>query len=199
MFWQPTRGILQPNQHWRRGQVPGASPVTAWNIPTTGGTNAGWGGFTLVVRLASTDWINTGLTAGASQMRVTTEMSAWTSGGTMKGYADQRNPAGDAYDFLGPTPAEMAWGGGILTSTGANLINTSDWFTLPAPFDPTKDYDFAFFFSSVAIATVSITASGQIDGDVYDKSGDDAATVNKSGYGLDNDTRSFLLSKVEVQ
>lgn len=28
MLWQPTRGILQPGQHWRRGQVPVAATTT---------------------------------------------------------------------------------------------------------------------------------------------------------------------------
>lgn len=199
MFWQPTRGILQPNQHWRRGQVPGLTPVTAWNVPTTGGTNAGWGGYTIVLRLASTDWINTGLAAGKTQFRITTDLAAWTSGGTMKGYFGQRNAAGDNYDFAA-TPAQLLWGGSTtITSTGSNLINTSDFVNLPEAFDVTKDYCLALFFSSVATVTLNITAAGQIDGDVYDKIGDDAATVNKSGYALDNDTRSFGVSKVEVQ
>lgn len=35
MLWQPTRGILQPNQHWRRPQTAAAAGFTFANLGTT--------------------------------------------------------------------------------------------------------------------------------------------------------------------
>src|SRR5262245_38358351 len=37
MYWQPTRGILQPNQHWRRPQDAGGAATVTWNPADIGG------------------------------------------------------------------------------------------------------------------------------------------------------------------
>ena len=194
MFWQPTRGILQPNQHWRRGQ--GATITTVYGDATFGNSNAGWGNYTMVHRLEASD-----LAAGSgTQMRMTTELVAWTSGGTMKGYMGQAAAAGDAYDFLS-TPAQILWSGSAsVTSTGSNLVLLSDFVTLPEAYDEAKVYLFAYYFSNVATVTLGqAPASGGIAGGSYYKLGDDAATVNKTGYTSEQPTRGLLVRKVEVQ
>lgn len=194
MFWQPTRGILQPNQHWRRGQDPGTSPTTVYGPSSFTTATTGWNDFTFIHRLTAADM----LPGTGTQMRITTVFSSWTSGGTMIGYMGQAAAAGDAYDFLN-TPAQILWGGlTSVTSTGSNLTNVSDFVTLPEAYDEAKVYLFAFYFSNVTTVNLANTGAAIAGGSHY-KAGNDASTVNKTGYSSWQNNISSFVQTVEVQ
>jgi hypothetical protein len=138
-----------------------------------------------------------GLTAsaGKANARITVRFgSASNNNGVPSTFRfGQAAAAGDAYDFAG-TPATVTFP--VTVTPGANAEYTSDSFALPENWDATKNYVFAWFPG--ATASHSITSATLANTDGYFKAGgNDAATVNKTGYSP-LATTGFFITKVEV-
>lgn len=170
-----------------------AAPKVVYGPLAFNDVSTDWGGLTFIVLVAAADLA----AADGDKIRIHTRMAAWSIGGMMKGFARQAAAAGDAYDFLG-TPAPLLCGEQeTVTSTGSNL-DLAWTATLPETFDKTKPHLFAFSFSSVPVVTLRRIGSAVTSGSNYYKSGDDAATPNKSGYSAWDAGYPHLVSQIEV-
>lgn len=196
-FWQPTRGILQPNQHWRRGTY--APPVGTLVYDISGATftnDSGWSGYTLVFLVPA---VLMGAASG-TKMSVTVQFFTALAGtATMIGYVGQKAASGDVYDFAG-TPSQFTWGGNtIYTGNASTLVLDSDLVTLPQAYDETKDYLFSFYFGGTG--QVSLGKGGASTGlaSYYKASTNEAALADKTtGYSSWNANTQFFVQQVRV-
>jgi hypothetical protein len=190
MLWQPTRGILQPNQHWRRPQTTAAAETTVYDVAITG-SDPSWGGFTVVQVI---DAANLGAASG-TEARLTVKFIAFSNGGTAVLYFAQKAPAGDAYDFAN-TPMHVLFSGTDITGDGATLTYVSDWGSLPEAYDETKFYTLAGQFTGATVTLAKDASSGD---NSFFKAGADAATVDKSAYASNLANTALFVTKIEIR
>jgi hypothetical protein len=118
-------------------------------------------------------------------------------------YFGQQSATGDPYDFKS-TPVHVLFGGTDPIAVGSlTNIFVSDWFTLPEPFDNTKNYICAVNWGtpgSIFLISVRDSPGSSPGNSYYLKSGSgDAATIDKSGYGLSLSNTTVVLSTIEVR
>ena len=146
-------------------------------------TSGGWSGFTIRIRLQAAY-----LLAG-SKVRLTVDSTGQPLNlGAM--YCQVRNMAGDLYDFE-TTPIPVTFGGSGTISTGSGSVYVSD--DIPLVQNATKDLIISAYFNS----TSTLQRTGAVDGlSHFYKSGNDAATVNATGYA--EQTHAVMVTKVEI-
>ena len=147
-------------------------------------TSDGWSGYTLRIRLQAAY-----LLAG-SKVRLTVDSTGQPLNmGAM--YCQVRNMAGDLYDFE-TTPIPVTFGGSGTISTGSGSVYVSD--DIPLVQSATKDLIISAYFNST---TTMRRSNSAVTGLSYSyKSGNDAATVNATGYTTQ--TRAVMVTKVEI-
>lgn len=133
-------------------------------------------GYTHRVLIAAAAISNSGLT----YIRVTFESSsveAWTID---KAYIGQAADAGDAYDFQ-TTPTQLLFSGspGFAIALGTQKVSDQTTFTIPAG----KNIIVSFHTSGDSSHDSIRRKTSQANWTTYYKSGDDAATINATGYG----------------
>lgn len=156
-----------------------------WTALTTG-SSPGWSGYTLRTRA-----IASALGGAGTKLRITCKAAA---GGTLsKSYVQVAAASGDAYDFS-TTAVAVTWNAGSAGYTvGTNTTQLSDEISLT--FDGSRDLVFSFYFSSLGNIYPQTGASGRTNSVEYYKAGDDAATVDTSGYTT---TNAAFLNKLEL-
>lgn len=181
MYFTAIYNAVAAKWHVMAAQVEPGGWSTTWDgVATT--DSAGWGGYTLraVVPAAS-------LAAG-SKVRMT--LAAGTSGCVVaKAYVGLRAASGDDYDFES-TPTRMTFGGAAGVSIPGNGTVICDDVALTIPSG--RALVLAVYFTSGSIKVFANSAWTE-----YDKSGDDAATVNASGYSSPV-SNPYMVKKIEV-
>jgi len=159
--------------------------VTAAQWTKEAGSGASWGGFTFRVVVPTS-----ALVAG-SKIRLTCQSSD-TSGCTISAmYVGAAAASGDDYDFA-TTPTPVLFSGSASAAIGAasSLVSDPTTFTV----DASKPLIISTYMS-VAGRTANITTlAGWV---TRYKSGNDAATVNATGYSTSAYAANFV-TKIEV-
>lgn len=94
-------------------------------------------------------------------------------------YVGHAAGAGDAYDFAA-TPVQLLWGGSGTKAIAANTEEVTDWATFA--YNKTSALLVAYYLgggTTVDMARYKNSVSNVTD---YNKTANDAATVNKTGY-----------------
>ena len=147
----------------------------AWQIAeqwTPNTTEANWGGTTLRLRVQSS------VLLACSQMRITLDSTGLPMN-LAGAYVQTRAGAGDLYDYSA-TPLQFLFGGSAGFTTAGGVF-VSDPLTFA--YDGLSDLVFGFAFGgSAGSTTLRINTGGATGWSRYYKSGNDAATVNASGY-----------------
>lgn len=166
---------------------PDAGGVWSTSISfTPTSSSAGWSGYTVRHRVTTAQIVATGtkvrvtLRAGSSVMNVG------------KCYIGLAAASGDPYDYAS-TPTQIFFGGnpGVSVAANTNVLSDEATFTI----DDTTDLILTVYFSGAAAFA---NRSGQSGWSQYYKSGDDAVTVNASGYS-GGSTEAGVFTLVEVQ
>lgn len=186
----PSRKIWTPPQQQRGYMVldayrgaGGGSWHTAVSLTADGGSY-GWTGYTLRLVIPAGDLLT------GSKLRLT--LRGASSGSDLsisKAYIGEQATGGDAYDFAA-SPAQVKVAG-----------NAS--FTVPVAGTTVTDE------ITLAVGGESLVfAASCIDGDMstssranwlkYEKPGDDASTVNASGYASGLSDHAYLVTKIEI-
>jgi hypothetical protein len=166
----------------------GGAWVTTANLGTISSTSSGWNGYTL------RQIIPASAMAAGSRVRVQlyNAGTAGTQAVISKAYFGKQAASGDPYDF-DATPEQMFFGGNPGVTILPAMPQYTDGLVTPITADA---YVLAVYFSgTTAVAHFTTGATGFAD---YYKLGDDATTVNASGYTLGANNRSLLLGRVEV-
>ena len=171
-------------------------PVTTAKEFTFNATASGNAGYTYVMRMLAA-----GLTlppAAITRVRYTFKAGAGNSLKITNCYTGHQASSGDVFDF-DTTPVQVTFDGGntassVMTSGGSTA---SDWITFA--YNKTDALLCAFYMgTSGQDAPGYVSSPGTNYGD-YWKSGNDAATVNKSGYGGGMNDIAIALQKIEVR
>jgi hypothetical protein len=121
-----------------------------------------------------------GLTnAGLEKWRVTLMAGSTEGLNISKAYIGQAADSGDAYDFAG-TPTQLLFGGNanILIGAGSTTISDEVLFTLTSG----KNLIISFFIANDTAHDIAKYKTTLANWQYYFKVGDDAATVNATGY-----------------
>ena len=155
--------------------------TTAW---TADGSAIGWGGLTLRQKIPASAF------ASGSMIRLTLRAGTGAACVIGKAYIQQKAASGDAYDFAS-TPVQLLFSG----SAGVSIAAATELVTDPLSFsvDDSKDHVVSMYITSGDTARKS-TLSGWSS---YYKTGDDAATVNATGYSSSSFAAN-LIRKIEV-
>lgn len=152
----------------------------------------GWNGLTVVMQIpASAMSLPSGsiarirfrLQAGSTQGFTVTNM-----------YTEHRAGSGDAYDFAA-TPVQVLFGGSGSKVIAAGAQEWSDWATLA--YNKTDDLLAAFYCGGGTSSDMFIYATGT-GANRHTKAANDAATVNKTGYGT-NSGNTSLINAIEYE
>jgi len=146
------------------------------------------GNYTIRTVMAAVQFSNSG-----NQLRLTLQAGSGSLGGT-KVYFGEQASSGNDYDFAGP-PTQITFdGGNASTGTlGPNATKLSD--IIDFDFDHTKNYVFALYSPSNG----STAKMAHANFDSYTKFGDDAATVNATGYSaLSSGNDLCIVKKLEI-
>lgn len=146
--------------------------------------STGWSGFTLRLRLQDS------FVPAGSQVRITIDSQGQPIN-MSKCYLQTGVNNADQIDFTAP-PIQVAFSGSnSIASAGGTFVSDP----VPLVQDGTFSIVVSLFFNSTTTLRRGSTATSQ-GWASYFKSGDDAATVNASGYTLAND--SYGVTKLEV-
>lgn len=192
MLWQPTRGILQPNQHWRRAQAGG--PVFIVGPFTATSAGGDWSLYTLRQALPISVLTVPGF--APTQIRVTVMGGVFSDSWTFsKFYIGHQAASGDNYDYAS-APTQLLWGGNASGTVLANSFLTSDW----ASFAWNRTSGLVYTAYTDNVPTADEMGRYVLTGaSTYYKSGDDAATVDATGYSVDGNNRINSVASIEVQ
>ena len=192
MFWQPTRGILQPNQHWRRGQASGPAYIVGPFTATSAGGD--WSLYTLRQVLPISVLTVPGF--APTQIRVTVMGGVFSDPWTFdKFYIGHQAGSGDNYDYA-TTPVQLLWSGNPGGTVLAGGYLTSDW----ASFSWNRTSGLVYTNYTANLPSADEMGRYALTGaSTYYKSGDDAATVDATGYLLDGNNRINSVASIEVQ
>jgi 6-phosphogluconolactonase (cycloisomerase 2 family) len=163
-----------------------ATSETAASI-TVSGSNAG---FAVTIRQRITA---AGITRSGSKVIV--RFQGPSSGNMVVSacYIGEQAAAGDAYDFAS-APTQVTFNGGSSGFTVGNTTQDSDQITFTL--DETKNYVVSFHVSSGNVAAASAGSSTWVP---YSKAGNDASTVNATGYTLQSGSFSSIsVSRITV-
>jgi hypothetical protein len=168
----------------------GGAWVTTANLGTISSTSSGWNGYTL------RQIIPASAMAAGSRVRVQlyNAGTAGTQAVISKAYFGKQAASGDPYDF-DTTPEQMFFGGNPGTTILPAMPQYTDGLVTPITADA---YVLAVYFSNSGASAVAHFTTGATGFADYYKIGDDATTVNASGYTLGANNRSLLLGRVEV-
>lgn len=146
-------------------------------------TETGWGTFTQRQRFGSA------LVVGGTKVRLTIRANATYTVNVGAMYVGIGATSGDNYDF-GATPTQVTFGGlTTATVTSGDLLSDE----IPLVVSPGD----ALLIATYMTGTSSIPALTGANRNSYYKSGNDASTVNASGYSTSSNSW-HLLSKVEI-
>ena len=154
----------------------------------------GFNGETLVQK-----WAIAALTmpSGAiSQIRFTFEAGAGEATTITNAYVGHAAGAGDAYDFSA-TPVQILWAGAGTKAISAGATAVSDWAVFA--YNKTSPLLVAFYIGGgVSVDTIREKTGLGANIVLYEKVANDAATVDKTGYGSNS---GFLgaINKIEVE
>lgn len=167
------------------GGVPADNWVTAAQWTKEAGSGANWGGFTFRVVVPAS-----ALVAG-SKIRLTCQSSDTTSSGIGAMYVGTAASSGDDYDFATtPTPVLFSGSASATVPTGgATLVSDATDFVV----DASKPLIISTYMPSGRTAQIT-TLAGWV---TRYKSGNDAATINATGYSTSSYAAS-LVTKIEV-
>jgi hypothetical protein len=152
----------------------------------------GYNGFTFVMSFAVA-----GLTlpAGAiTQIRFTFQAGSTEALTITNAYVEHVAGAGDAYDFAA-TPVQLLWAGAASKVITANTNATTDWANFH--YNKTSDLLCAFYMGGGVGSDMSRYKTAVSNVSRYNKSANDAATVNKTGYTLNVGILDSII-KIEV-
>ena len=150
------------------------------------GSSPGWNGYTLRQRFAASI-----LGGSGTKLRITVKAGV---GGTLsKAYVQLGATSGDNYDFS-TTPVQIFWDAGSASATiGNNVAKLSDECNLT--FDGSIALLFSFYFSTMGNIYPQTALTNRTSSTEFYKSGDDATTVNASGYTA---TNAAFINKLEL-
>lgn len=155
---------------------PPPTPVEDWRVTATAAlvTNeGGWGGYTLRQRINAAALTN----LGGSRSRITFQASSTASGFTIAdAYIGLGATSGDSYDFDG-SPTRLQFGGnnGGAAAMGAALVSD------PVAFVPLAGRNLVVSMAFTGTSSLK-SLTPLTDWQSYYKFGNDAATVDASGY-----------------
>lgn len=147
-------------------------------------TSGGWSGYTVRIRLVAAQML------AGSKVRLTVDSTGQPLNmGAM--YCQVRNMAGDLYDFES-APIAVTFGGSGTIATASGTVYVSD--DIPLVQSATKDLIISAYFNS----TTTMQRTGTVTGlsHFYKSGGNDAATVNATGYSAQ--THAVMVTKVEI-
>ena len=177
--------IPDPSAHFQTELYTGDSGGQAFStsVTTNGSGNTG---NTIRILLTAANIAQNGTSVAIS-------LKAHSSSGATidNAYIGQAATSGDAYDFAS-TPTEILWSGtsGVTLGAGANTESDFVTFTL----DSTKDHIISFYLSAG-----DIQYGGAVAGySNYYKSGNDASTVNATGYTGPSTAESWMFNLLRV-
>lgn len=166
--------------------------VTAYELTTHNNNSGGWIGYTpvIVFEVAALSLPGDSIT----DIRITFRNPTLEGCNLAKVYVGHGASSGDAYDFAA-TPEQVLFGGSGSVSLGTTSPTASDW--VPFVYDKTSRLAIAWYISSPT--DTMIYRAGVSNVTTYYRSGDEAATVNKSaGYAaLSGD--NYLIGKIEFR
>lgn len=152
----------------------GGAWLPSASVALNANNSAGWSGYTILTVIASAQVSNT----GGSKIRVTVDAPSASTYVVGAAYIGLAATSGDPYDFeSSPGPVQLTWGGSATPTFSAGSVNLSDEivFSIPA----SRGLVFAMYSASSSTVRVIAAATGYSS---YFKSGNDASTVNRSGY-----------------
>lgn len=167
-----------------------ANVALVWSdtfAPGSPGNSTGWNGFTLRQTISAADTSTSG-----ANIRVTLAASSAAGCSVSKVYIQEAAGAGDTYDFS-TTPVQVLFSGSGSVVLGAGGTVISD--TLVFAFDHTKNYVISAHFNAVSEVRSFVAGGGS---QAWSKAGDDATTVNATGYSPSAANSVRLVSKIEV-
>lgn len=142
------------------------------SLPSIGSNESSWNGYTTRVVI---DWASL-VGESASELRLTMMGGTTDTIVSPHLYVQKQAGSGDVYDFL-TTPVEPLFGGssGFTSTNGSEEVSDGVSLTLGPS-------DLIVVSWHIQTGDVMRYSSGATGIDTYYKSGDDAATVNVSGY-----------------
>ena len=164
--------------------------TTAYELTTHNIPSAGWNGYTLVIAFdtAALSLPDDSIT----DVRITFRYPSSEGCNLAKVYVGHGASSGDAYDFAA-TPAQVLFSGSGSVSIGTSAVVTSDWTSFA--YDKTSKFVIAWYISSPV--DTMIYRAGVSNVTSYYRGGDEAATVNKSGYAT-NSGYNMGITKIET-
>ena len=152
-----------------------------------------WNGFTVVMQFPAS--VLTLPSSPITGVRVTFEAGTTEGLTVTNAYIGHRAGSGDAYDFS-TTPVQLLWGGASSIAIGSGASSTSDMSNFQ--YDKTSDMLIAFYIGGGTTVDMMRERTGLSASIVqYNKAANDAATVNKTGYGS-NTGRILAINTIEV-
>lgn len=154
---------------------------------TPGSDSVGWAGYTLRQVIPASAFV-----AGSRvRFRLNAAGAAGTTVNIHSAFFGKQAASGDAYDF-DTTPGQLTFSGSPGVSFLATQTRTTDDLIIPVAAD---NHVLSIYFSGSTDVQSSTGNTGWID---YYKIGNDASTVNASGYTAGTMGRSLLVLRVEV-
>lgn len=151
----------------------------------------GWDGFTGVERIQASAMTLPGGTI--TKIRVRCKASTAEAFTVTNMYVGHRASSGDPYDFSA-TPTQILFGGSASKVVAAGTTELSDWITFS--YNKTNDLLISFYCAGGGSSDAPSYATGLTGTADYEKTANDAATVNKSGYSA-NSGDLVLIDKIE--
>lgn len=145
---------------------------------TLSSNSDGWNGFTGVIRIQASAM---SLPSGSiAKLRLRYKAGSSQGFTVTNTYMEHRAGSGDVYDFAA-TPTQILFAGSASKTVSAGSTEWSDWIDFA--YNKTDDLLISFYAgggtgSDMLSYALSVTGVNK-----YDKVANDAATVNKTGYG----------------
>jgi hypothetical protein len=170
--------------------------TTVFDNSAADGTDDGDGeaGLTIVQHLDAADLTDAGSDKTQARITIKYGLSSGTSGAPTTFRFGKKAAAGDEYDFAG-TPATVTFPEAITPGPDAEYVSNA--FDLPEVYDGSSDYLLAWYTGVSSTSSYTQSGAWSASSLYYKATGDEAATVDKSGYTQIPDFVAFL-KKVEV-
>jgi len=104
-------------------------------------------------------------------------------------YIGHRAGSGDPYDFS-TTPAQALFGGSASKVIAAGTTEWSDWVTFS--YNKSDDFLASFYCNGGASSDAASYNSALTGASDYEKTANDAATVDKTGYSSNSDVLALI-------
>lgn len=155
-----------------------SAPVNVIFSTTPASDAGGWNNFTLRTVYAAASLTPSG---APTQLRLNIQGGSFEGVIITEAYVGAKAAAGDAYDFA-TTPIQLTWSGSAGTSIMSSATVTSDWVNFA--YNGTSGIVVALYMNGGAAQDEFAYRAAVGNVDAYFVAGNDAATVNTSGYTL---------------